>query len=381
MSLRRLVDLCSALLLVAAVPAYAQDATGAVTHTIAAGVHYQGFDFGASGDIRTAKLLLVPITFQSRLNSRTAFDGYAAYASGEITGAGKRYTLDGPVDSWVRLRWAANSWAVVAVGVAVPTGVSSHTGEEAAVSNALANDLLGFREATWGGAASGTFGISTARRIGANRLTFGTSYRVAGSFQPSVDTAMRYAPGDEARVRLGVERKIGTGNLHTGLTMQHFTIDKADQRNLFQSGNRIRGDIAYSTDSWGIYAANLLRARGDLLVPIVNALDGTALRDTVINVGWQNLTIVGLHGSIRVGNSMVIAPSADFKARRREDAGGNGWLGTVGLVLPLRLGAAELFPSVKATYGSIISSVNTGFGQKVKGLEAGMVIRRAFIKR
>lgn len=362
-------------------PASSQDVAGEVTHTVAIGAHYQSFSFGKTGDVEKANLLLLPITFQSALNSRTAVDGYAAYAKGAISGSGKEYTLSGPVDSWVRLRWAVNSWAVVAAGFALPTGVASHTGAEAAVSNTLANDLLGFREAAWGGAASGTFGVSTARRMGSTRVTLGGSYRLAGSFQPSVDTAMRYAPGDEARMRVGIEKEVAGGALGAGLTMQRFTADKADQRNLFQSGNRLRGDISYTAGGWGLYAANLWRAKGDLIIPIINSLDGSKLRDTVVVVGWQNLMVFGASRSMRMGNSLMIVPSGDFKVRKRQDAGGDGWLGTGGIVVPFRVGGAELFPNLKITYGRIFSSVVTTYSQKVTGVELGMVVRRAFVRR
>lgn len=363
-----------------AASANAQDAAGTVERTVAVGSHFQTFSFGKDGDVDRASLLLLPITFQARLNSRTALDGYGAYAAGSIAGNGKYYTLDGPVDSWLRIRWAANSWAVIAAGIALPTGVSSHTGTEAAVSNALASDLLGFREATWGGPLSGTFGVSTVHHVGATKVTFGTSYRTGGSFQPSVDTTLRYAPGDEVRLRAGIEKRIAGGALSFGGTLHRFSVDKADARNLFQSGDRIRGDLSYSHGGWGFFAANLWRAQGDLIIPIINAVNGSIVRDTTVTVGWQNLVIGGASGTVRIRESLIVVPSVDIKVRTREDAGGGGWLASGGIVMPVRALSAEMFPSLKMTYGSIYSSTRTTFAQQVVGVELGMVMRRAFLR-
>jgi hypothetical protein len=343
----------------------------------ATGMHYQAFSFAEGSDVGTARLRIIPFAWQARLGPRVSLDGYAAYAHGTVHAVDTDFELKGPVDSWARLRWAARPGMVIAVGINFPTGVEKHTAEEAIVANVLSNDLLGFREGNWGAGASGTFGISTVRHFERGNLTIGGSFRTAGGFQASTDTNAVFNPGSEGRIRFGLDAMVKGGRFESGLTVQRFTVDKLDRKNLFQSGLRVRGDFGYRRGAWSFFAADLLRQRGDLTLPVVNIIDGSYIRDTSVVVGWQNLIILGANRGIQITPTKTFTPSVELKIRSREERFGRGWITAMGGSLPFVLSTMEVFPSVKVTRGLIIPAGDQSVARALTGLEVSFIARRA----
>jgi len=321
--------------------------------------------------------MLVPLAYQARLADRVVLDGYAAYAAGDVHAANQTFQLRGPVDSWARLRWSATPWAVLAIGVSLPTGVERHSPEEAVVANVLSSDLLGFREGNWGAGGSATAGISTAHAIGVARMTAGFSYRVVGSFDPRSDTTANYAPGNETRARVGLGADVFGGHFESGLTAQRFTVDRMNQKNLFQSGDRLRADLSYDTGRFSLYAADLWRARGELTLPVLNVLDGSAERDTTTSVGWQNLALGGISASLPLGGGYIIQPMIEAKARQRSDIAGRGWITSVGAGLPSRMLGLDAFPQAKISRGALQPSDASGY-RALWGAEFSVVLRRGW---
>jgi hypothetical protein len=385
-TVRRAVPVALALLLGRAATGVAQTpvpaalpvpASTEVLRSGATGMHYQGFNFAEGSDVASARLRIFPFAWQARLGPRLSLDGYAAYAVGTVHAVDTDFTLQGPVDSWARLRWAARPGMVIAVGINFPTGVEKHTAEEAIVANVLSNDLLGFREGNWGAGASGTFGISTVRHLGRANMTLGASFRTAGGFVASTDTNAVFNPGSEGRVRVGFDAPVKGGRFESGLTVQRFTTDQLDRKNLFQSGLRIRGDFGYRRGAWSFFAADLLRQRGDLTLPVVSIIDGSYIRDTSVVVGWQNLVILGANRGIQLTPTKTFTPSIELKIRSREERFGRGWITAFGGTLPVVVSTVELFPSVKVTRGLVIPAGDQSVARALTGLEISFIARRA----
>lgn len=346
-----------------------------VTGSIATGVHVQSFSFAKGSDVDAAMLVLVPFAWQQRISRTMAFDMYSAYASGTVRAGTTNFSLRGPVDSWIRLRWEALPGVIMAAAVNLPTGLERHDAEQAVVASALSNDLLGFREGNWGAGASGTFGLSWAKLVGRSNITFGLSYRTDGTFQPSTDTTLRYAPGAETRARIGLDRTTLTSALSGGLTFQRFAADQVNHKNLFQSGNRYTADLSFAHRAWSLYADDVFRDHGELILPVTNILDGTYLRDTTLNVGWQNLAIVGANAVVPLGSSFILQPTAEFKWRSREQVLGNGWLAGAGATLPLVMGGLELFPTLHGTVGRMVPTGGGSGFRPLWGAEFSLVFR------
>lgn len=357
-------------------------APAAAQQSIGVGTEYMGYTFEEGLGASAAQLLLVPVAVRFPISSLT-FDVYAAWAQGKVERDDVAYTLQGLVNTQVKFSWQATPWAMLSVGASLPTGNSTHDGEEAVVASVLAMDLLGFREATWGTGAQVTSSLATAMRAGQWGIGVSGAYALNREFEPSSEIDLRYRPGNETRVRIGLDRNIGSNTFTAGATFMTFTQDQADGRNLFQAGNRIRFDATYAFRAgggvWTLYAADLWREHGDLSLPFVDDA-GTITGDTTIVTPSQNLIVGGMVGAIALG-SKTFRPQVDFKLQAREEAGGadegSGWLLSAGGDLPLRLfGSWDFFPKAQVLVGSVKDA--TGTSKRITGAEFSGTIRWGF---
>jgi len=372
------VALGLALTAVLALPAQAQ-------RTVGVGVDYMGYSFEEGLGASAAQLMLVPVAIRFPVGS-VIVDLYSAWAQGKVEREDVAYTLQGPVDTRLKLSYQAAPWALVSIGASLPTGNSTHDGEEAVVASVLAMDLLGFQEATWGTGLQVTSSVATAVRAGEFGIGLAAAYSVNGEFEPQVaespEDALRYQPGNEARIRLGLDRNFGSSTFTAGATLMTYAQDQANGQNLFQAGNRIRFDATFAFRAggqvWTLYAADLWREHGDLTLPFVNEANEIT-GDTTIVTPTQNLIQAGLVGAIGLG-SKTFRPAVDFKLQAREEAGGadegSGWLLTAGGDLPLRLFGWDFFPDAKVIFGSVKDA--TGASRSVTGAQFSGTIRWGF---
>ena len=362
--MRRALALSVAALAVAA----GVQAQGLRSGTLTTGVQFQGYNFDDELGVEAANLLLIPIAYQVGVGNSLSFDLYSAYARGATLVGGTEYTLSGPVDTRVRANYALAPWAVVTLGLNLPTGAATHDSNEARVAAALASELFGFREASFGLGFGATTGIATVYRVGSTGVGFGASYRLASEFEPSADSAFKYTPGNEMRLRLGVDRDIGANKLTAGVTWQNFARDQLDGQDLFQAGNRWRGDLAYSfrtssAAAWTAYLTNVWRERGDV---------GFGNPGGTTTIGTQNLLIAGVSGSWNAGPTLTLQPVAEFRMLSREAAGGEGWLAGAGTAVPMRFGSFAVTPSLRIDYGSIQGE--EAIGRSFFGGDVGVTI-------
>jgi len=357
-------------------------APAAAQNSIGLGSEYMGYTFEEGLGASAAQLLLFPVAVRFPVRSLT-LDVYAAWAQGRVERDDVAYTLQGPVDTRVKVSWQGTPWAMLSVGASLPTGNSTHDSEEAVVASVLAMDLLGFREATWGTGAQVTSSVATAMRAGAWGIGISAAYALNQEFEPSSEIDLRYQPGNETRVRIGLDRNIGTNTFTAGATFMTFTQDQADGRNLFQAGNRIRFDATYAFRAgggvWTLYAADLWREHGDLSLPFVDDA-GNITGDTTIVTPSQNLIVGGMVGAIALG-SKTFRPELDFKLQSREEVGGtnegSGWLVSAGGDLPLQLfGSWDFFPKAAVIVGSVKDA--TGTAKRITGAEFSGTLRWGF---
>ena len=345
-------------------------------HSLAISPSVQNYSLADEMDVQSARLYIVPVALDFALSDKLALDLYSAYARGEAKAGDETYTLQGIVDTRVRASWTATPWAVVTLGVNIPTGNASHTASEAIVASALSTELLGFREALWGTGLGITTGIATASRIGETGVGFGVSYRMASEFEPIADSAFAYAPGNEARVRLAIDRNIGSSKLTFGVTFQNYTADEAQGRQLFAPGNRFRVDGTYSfragpTSTWTLFATDVWRENGDVTLGL--AQGGTIIGDTTFQAGQQNLAVFGIAGAMQLGGGYSVHPMADFRLLTRDSGEGEGWLGAIGADLPMRRSSVEFVPNLRLSYGEIEDRSDTR--HPFWGVDAGLTLR------
>lgn len=345
---------------------------------------YMGYSFDEGLGADAAQLLMIPLAVRFPVGSNVTVDVYSAWAQGKVERGDTEFTLQGVVDTRVKLSYKMSDWALFSLGVGLPTGNSNHDAEEAVVSSVLATDLLGFREATWGTGFSVTPAVATAIRAGEFGIGIAGAYSARGEFEPAADLDLRYQPGNESRIRVGIDRNFGNSTFTAGLTFMTYEEDLADGQNLFQSGNRIRADATYlfraGAGVWTLYTADLWRENGDLTLSIVDNA-GAQLGDTIITTAKQNLLVAGVVGTIGVGGSYIFRPHIDFKYQSREEPDGrdegSGWIVAAGGDFPVRLfGGYDFFPKARVLFGSIKDPL--GQATSLMGAEFTATLRWGF---
>lgn len=369
---RRILGPAALAIVLASAPAHAQ-------RTIGVGVDFTGYSFEEGLGASAAQLMLVPVAVRIPAGS-LVFDLYSAWAQGQVEWADVAYTLQGPVDTRVKATYQVAPWALLSLGASLPTGNSTHNGEEAVVASVLAMDLLGFRESTWGTGMQITSSVATATRAGPWGIGLAAAYAVNEEFEPSSEVDLRYQPGNEARIRLGLDRNFGSSTFTAGATFMTYAQDQADGRNLFQAGNRMRFDasLAFRAGAgvWTLYAADLWREHGDLSLPFVNDA-GQQIGDTTIATPSQNLLVAGLVGAVQVG-SRTFRPQVDLKLQSRKETDGrdegSGWIVSVGGDIPLRIfGSWDFFPRAQFIAGAVKDAA--GASRNVTGASLGGTVR------
>lgn len=346
-------------------------------NTFGMGAHFQGYDFTGGVGADAADLIVFPVAYRFRFSERLNTDVYTAWARGTVEHGGQTATLSGFVDTRVRANYQFAPWAVLTLGVNVPTGHSSQTPEEAVVAAVLSGDLLGFRAASWGTALGVTTGVATAYRLGEWGVALGGSYRMSGDFEPGADTSVVFEPGNELRLRVGLDRNVGeTGKFTAGFTFHDFTADRFGGRNLFQAGRRMRLDLRYAFryggGTWTAFVTDIWREEGDRFLQLVDE-SGATLGDSVTATGSQNLIIAGLAGSEVLSGSLRIRPMLELRVQDRKEGPGSGVLVGFGGDVPVRLFGGEFLPRLRLMVGSIETA--TGADKGVVGAELGTTIR------
>ncbi len=361
-----LLGLCAA-------PGAAQD-----EHRIGVGAHFHGYDFDRGLGAGIANLWMVPVAYHAPITDRLQADVYAAWARGKVQQQGATFELTGPTDAQIRASYQATPWALVTLSANIPTGDSAHDPNEAIVASVLASDLLGFREANWGTGFALTPGVATAASFGEWGLGVGASYRATQGFEPEEGRSLTYEPGNETRIRLGLDRNVGEGGKFTaGFTFQNFDTDQFGGRNLFEAGNRVRADASLALRAggatWTLFAANTWREQGDVTLQIVNQ-QGQAVGDTITHTASQNLSQLGVAGSIPIGSSYRFRPQADIQFQTRGNTDGTSWILGAGGDFPLRIvGLVDIFPRGKFLYGQLLAP--DGRSVDVVGGEFGATVR------
>lgn len=353
-----------------------------VERSLGGGVEFMGYSFDTGLGVDRADLLLVPVAGRAPLGARGSLDVYGAWARGRVEVDGTDLSLSGPVDSHVRLGFQATPWALLTVGAQIPTGNASHDGQEAVVASVLATDLLGFGESNWGSGAALTTSIATARELGSWGVGAALAYAARGSFAPdATDADFRYEPGDELRIRVGADRNFGDNTLTVGGTFISYGEDRANARNLFRAGDRLRLDASYAFRAgagiWTVYMSDVLRANGDLTLDVVDDF-GSVVGDTTVATADQNLFLAGLVGAVGLGSGFVFRPIVDLRLQSRTEPDGSdpgsGWILGLGGDLPIRFfSRSEIFPRARVLLGSIRDRQGNGVG--VTGLELRATLR------
>src|SRR3954468_14307778 len=173
----------------------------------------------------------VPIYAFVPITSHLSFDVGSSYTHAEVqntSGTTKTTSsISGLTDTQVRANYTLGSdFVVLTAGMNLPTGQSTVSADQLAAASLIGNDFLAFPISNMGMGFGGTGGIAIARPAGDWNLGIGASARLSSSYDPfetgingaTATTPLHYQPGNEYRIRGGIDHGFGTGRVNFGLT-------------------------------------------------------------------------------------------------------------------------------------------------------------------
>jgi hypothetical protein len=289
------------------------------------------------------------------INQMLTMDIGTAFASATVKntsgGQSTQSKISGLTDT--QLRGTVNlgsDAAVFTFGVNVPTGRSTAKPAEVAAASLIGNDFLSFPISSMGSGFGGTGGLAVARPLGDWNLGAGISVRHSMPFDPF--EGLRYTPGNETRLRVGVDHPYGTGRASIGVTYSKFNNDAIADTNtgsIYNTGDRLLTQ-GYMTSRLGqgeymLSAWDLFRASGTLTDGTPSGTEnitdlagsyGWTLGDARLEPGldlrtWMQKdaslslqTTISLRYEHALGDQFIISPGAGFTVGKLGTVNSNG---------------------------------------------------------
>jgi hypothetical protein len=279
-----------------------------------------------------------PLAFAMPVSERLSFDIGAYYASTKSDGN----TLSGLTDTQVRASYVFGRDALVAtLMINLPTGKTQDFAQTT-TSGAAAANFLSFPVNAYRTGTSVTGGLAAATELGSWNVGIAGSVRMSGEYEPFSDVNTKYSPGTEARLKLGLERLLGTSRLTFGLTFSTFGNDNFEDLGAggsaeYQPGSRFIGEVAMA----------FLAGSGSVSGYVWDYYRASAGGST----NKENILSLGANGSWPIGSNMRLEPLVETKFWSPEE--GNGRLFGAGAALRIPLGARmTISPGGRFDFGS-----------------------------
>jgi hypothetical protein len=321
------------------------------------------FGIGSGPAKRTVSQSALPFVVLLPITERFSMDLSTAFATSEVAVNGAAVsTISGLTDTQVRGNYTLGESLLLTAGLNLPTGQYLIPSAQQEAAGQIGNDFLNYGISSMGNGFALTGGVAYARPIGAWNLGLGTSLRKATRFDAfEVEAApLRFTPSDEIRLRVGVDRPVGDGQVDLGLSYSAFGVDVADTTT-YSTGDRLIATAGWSFPVKGVRAYlsawNLFRLAGE-------QLGGPAPGENVFNVsGGASLEVKGI----------LLQPTAELRLWQ-VDGIKAGNLVNVGIRARLGLGALAVYPSVGLSTGALFSTAD-GTQTSLSGFRGGLTVR------
>lgn len=347
--------------LVAARGAQAQDQLVTAASFIT-GIQARGYSVDAGPNTRQ---FAIPIAVIMPVNERLSMDIGTYFASTRSELSGAATTVSGLTDTQIRGSYVFGRDALVAtVMVNLPTGKKQTTGESGVLGVAAAN-FLSFPVNSYRTGLAVTGGLAYATEMGAWNIGLAGSLRMSGEYTPFTDDDLKYSPGTEGRLKLGVDRTLGTSRLAAGFTFSTFGNDdfaniSGGGNGTYQPGNRYIGEMSMS----------FLAGNGTLTGYMWDFYRQKAGGTSPAN--QENIFSLGANGSWPMGRNMRIEPL--LEARFWSPDQGSGKLFGGGAALQIPMGEKiTLSPSARFDVGNY--EFTDGSSHSIKGWGASLFVR------
>lgn len=356
------------LLLASAVGAEAQLLPGG-SSTLVSGAYFESYEFldPALAGFERLSLISAPFGARAPLIDRLGLEVSGSFARAEVEYTdGTEVSLSGLTDTEVRLSFdVVPDRVTLSAGILLPTGNSTHSEDEASLAGLIAADLIPFRVSNWG--SGGGAGLISTLVVPAGDFAFGVTagYTIGREFEPAEEEELAYRPGDELRVRVAVERTIGSSaKASLLLGGQVYRDDEFAGTSVFQPGNRFEGmgsfSFAVGAGSAGVVYGGLQHRGSSTLV----------LEE--LETPEQTLILTG--GGMRIpAGFATFVPSVDLRLFRRDDGVGQGHLTSLGAGLEWPFGQLVAIPALRARFGEVLLWEDAE--SSVRGVEAGLGVR------
>ena len=253
--------------LLAASAAMAQNAGARV------GPQFYSYKLGAPSNVTIAETA-VPFFVFMPMGGMTLDIG-SAYAMANVQstvgGQTRESKISGLTDTQIRATMPLGTdMVLLTMGVNVPTGKSTADTSEQMAAALIGNDFLVLPISSMGSGFGGTGGVALATPVGQWNLGAGVSVRTGMPFDPYEDGSgnkLRYTPGTETRMRVGIDHPYGSGRAALGFTYSKFSDDKF-QSSVYNTGDRmfVQGYLGNSlwAGDYMLSVWNMLRSSGTL---------------------------------------------------------------------------------------------------------------------
>ena len=350
-----------ALLAVTAAPLAAQDPSSTA---VILDPQYVSYQLGTGATARTISQLGVPFAVIIPFSDRFNIDISSSYANSQVKVPGQATsTISGLTDAQVRGNLTVgDNAAVFTLGVNLPTGQYKVPDGQQAAAGQIGNDFLIYPVTSMGNGLAATGGIGFAQSLGTWNLGVGASFRYSTAFDAyQVQTSvLRFTPGNEARIRVGLDRPVGDGSFNVSVTYSKFGKDQADSTS-FATGDRALAQSALAVPMGS--GRDLLLSAWDLYRGVGQQLGASS--------PWENVGNAGVAIGFQMGD-LYVQPNIE---ERIWNVDGNkaGLLTNAGVRLRFALGGLSVNPSATYSFGSLYT-----VGQPatdLTGFKASLLIR------
>jgi hypothetical protein len=351
-----------ALLLAIAAPLAAQDPSQTA---VIVDPQFVSYKLGTGSTARTISQLGVPFAVIIPFSDRFNIDISSSYANSEVKVPGQATsTITGLTDAQLRgnLTLGDNA-AVVTLGINLPTGQYKVPDGQQAAAGQIGNDFLIYPVTSMGNGLAATGGIGFAQNLGTWNLGIGASFRYSTAFDAYLvqTSVLRFQPGNEARLRIGLDRPVGDGSFNVSVTYSKFGKDQADSTT-FATGDRALAQSALAIPL-GTSGADMVLSGWDLYRGTGQQLGAAS--------PWENVANAGVAIGWNMGD-LYVQPNVE---ERIWNVDGNkaGLITNAGVRLRFAVGGLSVNPSATYSFGSLYT-----IGQPatdLTGFKASLLIR------
>ncbi len=306
-----------ALLLTLASPALAQGRWSARTAVI-----YESYSFDSLLVFNRVSEMTVPVGLSydfGRLGNIALSSGYASVSlrSADTTQLANQQ-ISGPLDTEARLSLNVLPGKVVALLTgALPTGTKTVQQDELSVLGAISSDVVGFAASNLGTGGNVGGGFAAALPMGRWAAGFGATFRQPMGYQPVVGETDQLKPGNEVRLRAGLEGPLARRTyVRTAAILARTSKDRIAFSGVDSTrngvGNRL---IAYLSVNQG-FSSFSLTAYGFNVMRGAPQIEQTAVGAAILPRG--NLLALGGRLDVPLRGTTTVTPNVEWRVSAAE---------------------------------------------------------------